>query len=392
MDCRQCGSEIGPGEAFCRRCGAKAAGGESAAAGPAVPVPPPPAFRRPIPATSGLAIASLILGLLSFMCLPIAGAVLAIVFGFIARGQIKRSAGSLEGKGMSTAGISLGFVNLVIIIILATISILLAIFSVDKTETVNRAVLPQGAQRLTATLDIREGKVDVGGGAGDIFEGSFTYNIKGWEPTIDYTVNDSEGSLSVAQGVRRFSWLWNTRNDWNINFNDATPLDLTAYLSSADGRFELSSLVLDNLVINASSGDVGVDISGHKPFLERVKIDASSGDVNLNMRGIYEQYVQLDIATSSGEISADLRGQWQTSLSAGMDNSSGGIRLHLPRDVGVRVRIQSSSGDISADGMKLESEDRDGSLYVNDAFGSSPVTLQIDIESSSGDVTLILGI
>ena len=75
-----------------------------------------------------------------------------------------------------------------------------------------------------------------------------------------------------------------------------------------------------------------------------------------------------------------------------MDNSSGGIRLHLPRDVGVRVRIQSSSGDISADGMKLESEDRDGSLYVNDAFGSSPVTLQIDIESSSGDVTLILGI
>jgi predicted membrane protein len=64
--------------------------------------------------------------------------------------------------------------------------------------------------------------------------------------------------------------------------------------------------------------------------------------------------------------------------------------LHLPSDVGVRVRVATSSGDIGAEGMKLESQDQSGSLYVNGAFGTSPITLQIDVQTSSGDVTLTL--
>jgi len=393
MDCRQCGGEIGADDAFCPKCGAEAAGeeGTNSAANPPVAIPPSLQQQAPIPGISGLAIASLALGILSFMCLPIIGAVLAVVFGFLARGQIKRSAGSLRGKGMGKAGIVLGIVNLAILIILAAIFIPLVIFGVDKTETVNRSVLAQGAKRLAATLDIREGRLEVDGGAGDIFEGSFTYNIKGWEPQIDYTVNDSEGDLSVTQGVRRFSWLFNTLNNWSVNFNDATPLDLTSYLSSADGKFQLGSLMLDSLVINTSSGDVSADLSGDKPSLERVKIDGSSGDIDLNMRGTYEQYMQMDISNSSGKVSADLRGQWHNALSASIVNSSGEVRLHLPEDVGVRVRVRVSSGHINADGMKLDSEDRDGSLYVNDAFGNSPITLQVDVEASSGDVTLVLG-
>jgi hypothetical protein len=38
------------------------------------------------------------------------GSVLAIVFGFVARDQIKRAQGREGGSGMATAGIILGFV------------------------------------------------------------------------------------------------------------------------------------------------------------------------------------------------------------------------------------------------------------------------------------------
>src|SRR2546430_198988 len=51
--------------------------------------------------TNGWAIASLVLGILG-------GSVLAIVFGLVARGQIRRSGGRRRGLGLATAGIALG--------------------------------------------------------------------------------------------------------------------------------------------------------------------------------------------------------------------------------------------------------------------------------------------
>ena len=81
--------------------------------GPAPPPPPQPAvpsYSAGAPSTSktnGLAIASLILGIIP--CTGITS-ILAIVFGFIARNQIQQSGGRQQGSGMALAGIILGFV------------------------------------------------------------------------------------------------------------------------------------------------------------------------------------------------------------------------------------------------------------------------------------------
>ena len=71
------------------------------------------------PKTNGLAIASLVCSF--FFWLYGLGAVLAIVFGFIARSQIKRSAGMQRGGGMALAGIIIGFAGIVIGVVLAVI-------------------------------------------------------------------------------------------------------------------------------------------------------------------------------------------------------------------------------------------------------------------------------
>jgi hypothetical protein len=59
---------------------------------------------------NGMAIASLLLGALGWPFCGI-GSVLAIVFGFIARDQIRRSNGYQSGAGMAVAGIILGFIG-----------------------------------------------------------------------------------------------------------------------------------------------------------------------------------------------------------------------------------------------------------------------------------------
>ena len=57
--------------------------------------------------TNGLAIAALICGCAGFL-LFVPG-ILGIIFGFIARSQIKRSNGQQKGDGMALAGIIVGF-------------------------------------------------------------------------------------------------------------------------------------------------------------------------------------------------------------------------------------------------------------------------------------------
>jgi hypothetical protein len=57
--------------------------------------------------TNGMAIASMVLGILWIYWI---GSILAIIFGFIAMSQIKER--NQAGKGMATAGLILGFIGL----------------------------------------------------------------------------------------------------------------------------------------------------------------------------------------------------------------------------------------------------------------------------------------
>ena len=152
MICSNCGKGIRPGDAFCPACGTRVSGSppgeemettweapgadeEKAKGAGAARIPPPvttPSIKAPgtppiIPAktkkTSGLAVASLILGICAFTCLPFIGAILALIFGMIARGDIKRSGGEKSGSGMATAGIILGTLGLVLPLIVASVVI-----------------------------------------------------------------------------------------------------------------------------------------------------------------------------------------------------------------------------------------------------------------------------
>lgn len=74
------------------------------------PAPTGSPYAPPLPylRTSGLAIASLVLGLLWIGWL---GSLLAIIFGHQARTEIRRSGGQVGGDGMAVAGLVLGYIG-----------------------------------------------------------------------------------------------------------------------------------------------------------------------------------------------------------------------------------------------------------------------------------------
>ncbi|WEN14166.1 DUF4190 domain-containing protein [Rhodanobacter sp. AS-Z3] len=69
---------------------------------------------RPGNATSSLAVVSLVFGIVTWFLLPFIGALVAIVCGHLARGEIRRSPidNRMEGDGMAVAGLVLGYVQL----------------------------------------------------------------------------------------------------------------------------------------------------------------------------------------------------------------------------------------------------------------------------------------
>jgi len=94
---------------------------------PGAPVPPtaapPPPPAQQGGGTSGFAIASLVLGIVSFFCLgfifPVP--ILAIVFGHVALGRIATSTDGLRGRGLAIAGAVLGWIFLVPLLILSCV-------------------------------------------------------------------------------------------------------------------------------------------------------------------------------------------------------------------------------------------------------------------------------
>ena len=72
--------------------------------------------------SSGLAISSLICGIISCLgCLLLAG-IPAIICGHMAKSRIKQSEGTISGNGMATAGLVLGYLSLVLTLVVALLA------------------------------------------------------------------------------------------------------------------------------------------------------------------------------------------------------------------------------------------------------------------------------
>lgn len=67
--------------------------------------------------TSPLAIISLVFGILSWVALPVIGALIAIIAGHVARGQIREARGALLGDGLALAGLILGYLSLALVLL-----------------------------------------------------------------------------------------------------------------------------------------------------------------------------------------------------------------------------------------------------------------------------------
>lgn len=227
-----------------------------------------------------------------------------------------------------------------------------------KTEVIERG----NADKVQVNVEMGFGEMSIGAGAAGLLEGEFNYNVADWEPEVDYTVSGDNGRLTISQPGGDFAGIpdGDVEYTWNLQFNEDVPLEMEINLGAGESNLDLSSLLVESLVLNTGAGQTTVRVGG-SPL--------RTADINAGV----------------GELVLDLTGDWESDAHISIETGVGETTIILPDDVGVAVDADLGIGDLNANGFRIE-----GNQYVNDAYGESEITLSVNLQGGVGEIRLRL--
>jgi hypothetical protein len=204
-------------------------------------------------------------------------------------------------------------------------------------QSESRSVELGDSKSVDVQIRVGAGNLEIRGGAAKLLEADFTYNVAKLKPEVDYM----DGTLVVwqpgAKGLPVLRDITDHRNEWGLRLNNEVPMDLSVDVGAGSSDLRLADLSLTGLAITLGAGGSTIDLSG----------------------------------------------DWVRDLDVTIDTGAADITVRLPKDVGVRVEVE--SGPHTIDASDLE---HDGDVYTNAAYGSSEVTLQVKMEAGIGLINL----
>lgn len=212
---------------------------------------------------------------------------------------------------------------------------------IGELRTESETVELDRAHSVDTEIMMGAGKLTVSGGAKKLLKAGFIYNAAKLKPEIDYNINGEKGNLVIKQPpVKYLNFSENIRYEWNLQLNDTVPMDLKVQLGAGESCLDLGGLSLNSLEINMGAGNTTVDLAG----------------------------------------------SWKNDLDVNIKSGVGQMTLKVPENTGVKIDAEKGIGQINAHGLK-----KNGSSYVNDAYGETDVNLHIDIKEGIGEINLELG-
>jgi hypothetical protein len=208
-----------------------------------------------------------------------------------------------------------------------------------ELKTESKTVALGAAKAVDVELKMGAGELKVQGGATDLLDAEFTYNVPLWKPEVSYEVTGDSGHLAIEQPSGG-GHGGHTRYEWDLRLSNNVPMEMT--------------------------------------------VNEGAGQANLNLVGL--QISRLEMNLGAGESTVNFDGPWKKDLTASIHGGVGKATVQLPRDTGVRVVAHGGLGAINASGFS-----KDGDAYVNDAYGKSSVSLRIEVEGGIGEINLELG-
>jgi hypothetical protein len=208
---------------------------------------------------------------------------------------------------------------------------------VGELRTEAESVELGDAAAVRVEIDFGAGDLELAGGAENLLEADFTYNVAELKPEVTYT----DGSLVVRQpptdGLPVLQGITDFRNEWDLRLYDEVPMDLNVKMGAGTSDLQLA----------------GLSLTG------------------------------LDLSLGAGQYTIDLTGDWAQDLDVIIDAGATDLSLRLPGQVGVRVEIEDGPHTVDASGLTQAEE-----VYTNAAYGVAEVTLRVELDAGPGRIRL----
>jgi hypothetical protein len=245
--------------------------------------------------------------------------------------------------------------------------------------------------------DATAANVDITFGAGELnlrpgvetglLNADFTYNVDELKPVVETDRHGDRLDVNLhlkAEGLS-FSLGDKTRNEWDIRLSERVPISLNLDLGAAKGRVELGGLRLTDARIRTGAADVEVEWNKPNPeSLDILSVDAGAAGLRMRKLG-NAHFDQMNFTGSAGNFTLDFSGDWQGSGQVSIKTGVSNLTLIAPRDIGVRV----NTGDKPLTNVTAEGFHRQGTAWMNDAYGKNEPDLTITVDIGLGNLTLL---
>ncbi len=207
---------------------------------------------------------------------------------------------------------------------------------IRESRVIERAQAAK-AEMIQTELALGVGELRLSGGAKELLEADFAYNVPGWKPEVRYDGTGFRGRLTVNQGKSEPHIIGDTKNTWDLKLANDLPLDLVVRCGAGESRLDLRDITLRSLEMH-----IGV-----------------------------------------GEVRVDLRNKPKKDYEVRIDGGIGHAEVLVPTDVGVEAEAQGGIGSINVHGLR-----KDGNKWVNEVRGKSPTTIRLAVHGGIGEIEI----
>jgi len=195
----------------------------------------------------------------------------------------------------------------------------------------------KGVERMRVNLELHAGELHVDGGAHQLMEADFTYNVAAWKPQVRFDKSGFRSTLSVKQGGASAS-MGSTKNEWRLRLSNQIPTDFSLQCGAGENKLNLGELDLRDVQVQIGAGRVELDLRGRQP----------KHDYSVSIHGGVGEAV-----------------------------------VHLPSDTGVVATASGGLGEVEVNGLEKQ-----GGEWRSGSAGKGKSTIHLDVHGGIGKITI----
>ncbi len=251
----------------------------------------------------------------------------------------------------------------------------------DRIYKVDEA-LPENGKPVKLRIEVGAASLDVRPGAKALVDGSITYNVKGWEPSVSRT----DDSLVIKQETKGIQGIPSSsiKNEWELKLNNDVPMDIELVAGAYQGNLELGGLSILNLKVEDGASDSTVKFTEPNQSVMEL-LDYHTGASNITLNGLANaNFKEMVFSGGAGNYTLDFSGELLHDAHVNVDAGVSTIKIIIPDGMKAEIHVNGEMKGVNTTGTWTV----DSSNYSTQGTGS---VLKVDVNMNLGSLELIQG-